>query len=268
MKRLAFALLMLAAGAAYADDVGDAEKALRAKQYDKAFTMYTRLAAAGNAEAEFRLGEMYWYGDGTAVDMARSQAWLQKAASAGHAGARETLAVLKQREQRAAELAYWTSGYKGEDLVSGKYACPMPKIPAVSKTNEEINRVSAEIAAWETCYNGFVAGVNQAPTAAARIPADVLKLMSPREAEQAIAHVDDVTVGVVTRRQAEALAFTADRDAWTSATQQFVAEANAKVEADKKNYEIAARHLKEGNDEYVRTRPTTTFNPTPTVGTK
>lgn len=268
MKRLLCSLLMVVAGAAMADGLGDAEKALRAKEYDKAFPMYTRLAAAGNAEAEFRLGEMYWYGDGTAVDMAKSRAWLQKAASAGHAGARETLAVLQQREQRAAELAYWTGEYKGQDLVSGKYACPMPKIPAVSKTNEEINRVSAEIAAWETCYNGFVAGVNQAPGAAGRIPADILKLMSPREAEQAIARVDDVTVGIVTRRQAEALAFTSDRDAWTAATQQFVADANAQVEIDKKNYEITARRLKEGNDEFVRARPTTTFNPAPTTGKK
>jgi hypothetical protein len=268
MKRLVFIFLMLAAGVAFANDLGDAEKALRAKEFDKAFPMYTRLATAGNAEAQFRLGEMYWYGDGTAVDMGKSKAWLQKAAGAGHAGARETLAVLQQREQRAADLAYWTSGYKGEDLVSGKYACPMPKLPVVSKTNEEINRISAEIATWETCYNDFAAGVNQLGTADKRIPADVLKLMSPREAQQAIAHVDEVTVGVVTRRQSEALAFTSDRDAWYASTQQFVAESNAKGEMDKRNYEISVQRTKDVNDQNSRLRPTVTFNPAPTGGKK
>jgi hypothetical protein len=245
MKRFVFTLLMLAAGFASADDLGDAERALRAKEYDKAFPIYTKLANAGNSEAQFRLGEMYWYGDGTAVDMSKSQTWLQKAAGSGHNGARETLAILQKREQRAADLAYWSSGYKGEDLTTGKYACPMPKIPAVSKTNAEIKAVSEDIAKWETCYNDFVAGVNQIPPANKRIPADVLQLMSPREAEQAIAHVDDATVAVVTRRQNEALVFTSERDAWHAATNQFVLVANSKKESNKTLIETDLRRFED-----------------------
>jgi hypothetical protein len=252
MKRFVFAVLMLAAGVASATDLGDAEKALRAKEYDKALPIYTKLANAGNAEAQFRLGEMYWYGDGTAVDMGKSQAWLQKAAAGGHGAARETLAILQQREQRAADIAFWTSGYKGDDLVSGKNACPVPKIPAVSKTNDEIKRIQAEIAQWETCYNDFVAGVNQVAPGAKRIPADILKLMSPREAEQAAAHVDDATVAVISRRQTEALAFTGERDAWFTSTQQFVAEANAKSEANKRYLSDEQRRLQEENSDYLR----------------
>lgn len=252
MKRLVCAVLILLAGIASASDLGDAEKALRAKEYDKALPIYTKLANAGNVEAQFRLGEMYWYGDGTAVDMAKSRAWLQKAAAAGHGGAKETLTILQQREQRAADIAFWTSGYKGEDLVSGKYACPTPKVPAVSKTNEEINRIQAEIAQWETCYNDFVAGVNQVQPGARRIPADVLKLMSPREAEQAAAHVDDATVAVISRRQAEAVAFAGERDAWFSSTQQFVADANAKSEANKRYLGDEQRRIQEENSDYLR----------------
>jgi hypothetical protein len=252
MKRIVFAVLMLTAGLASAGDRGDAEKALRAKEYDKALPIYTRLANAGDAEAQFRLGEMYWYGDGTAVDMAKSHAWLQKAAAAGHGGAKETLAILQQREQRAADIAFWTSGYKGDDLISGKYACPTPKIPAVSKTNEEIKRIQNEIAQWETCYNDFVAVVNQVQPGAKRIPADVLKLMSPREAEQAAAHVDDATVAVISRRQAEAVAFTGERDAWFTSTQQFVVEANAKAESSKRLLSDEQRRIQEENENYQR----------------
>jgi len=194
---------------------------------------------------------MYWYGDGTAVDMGKSQTWLQKAAASGHGGAKESLAVLKERERRAGDLAYWT-GYKGDDLVTGKYACPMPKIPQVSKTNEEINRVSTEIAQWETCYNDFVAGVNQAPPGVKRIPADIVKLMSPHEAEQAASRIDDVTVAVISRRQAEALNFTSERDAWYTATQTFVANANSRIEADKRQLEVETRRAADVNNEYNR----------------
>ena len=233
MKRLVCAMLMLVAGLASADDLGDADKALRAKDYDKALPIYTRLANAGNQEAQFRLGEMYWYGDGTAVDLGKSRNWLQKAATSGHGGAREALATLDKRDQRAADIAYWTKDYRGEDLVSGKYACPMPKIPAVSKTSAEIKAVSDDIAKWEACYNEFAANVNQLPAAAKRIPADVLQLMSPREAEQAIAHVDDMAVNVVSQRQNAALVFAAERDAWTKATNEFVLAANSKRGSDK-----------------------------------
>jgi len=252
MKRLVFAVLMLAAGMAWADDLGDAEKALRAKEYDKAFPIFTKLANAGDAEAQFRLGEMYWHGSGTAPDLGKSQAWLQKAASVGHGGAKETLAILKQREERAADLAYWTGGYKGEELVSGKFACPMPKLPVVSKTNEEINRIQAEIAQWETCHNDFVANVKQAPQGSKRIPPDVLKLMSPREAEQAAGRVNDVLTGAATRRQAEALAFAGDRDAWYAATEKYVNEANAKTEDDKRRHNDEQQHVRESNDSYLR----------------
>lgn len=263
MKRLACTVILLAAGAASANDLTDAEKALRAKEFDKAFPVYAKLANAGNPEAQFHVGRMYWYGDGTAVDLAKSQAWLQKAAASGHGGAKETLATLKQREERAADLAYWTSGYKGEDLVAGKYACPLPKIPAVSKDNADISRVQAEIAQWETCYNDFVAHVNQAPKGDQRLPADVIKLMSPREAEQAAVHVNDAIAGVIGRRRNELLAFNGERDAWYAATEKFVNEANARTEEEKRRVEEEQRQVREGNDAHLRRLGTKAQEPVP-----
>jgi TPR repeat protein len=49
---------------------------------------------------------MVWYGDGTAVDMGKSRAWLQKAAAAGHAGARETPAEQLAQRTGAPDRAY------------------------------------------------------------------------------------------------------------------------------------------------------------------
>jgi len=206
MKRLACALLLMAAGIASANELGDAEQAWRAKQ---------------------------------------------------------SPATLKQREERAADLAYWTGGYKGEDLVAGKYACPMPKIPVVSKDNAEIGRVQAEIAQWEACYNDFVANVNQAPKGEKRIPADVLKLMSPRETEQAVGHVNDAMSGVIARRRNELLAFNGERDAWYAATEKFVNEANAKTAEDKRRFEEEQQQVREGNDAHLRRLGTKAQEPVP-----
>lgn len=230
MKRLLCGLMLAAAaGAAMADDLGDADKALRAKDYGRAFPLYARLADAGNAEAQFRLGEMVWYGDGTTVDMGKSRAWLQKAAAAGHLGARETLAVLDQRERRAADIAYWTTAYQGEDLLSGKYACAMPAIPAVSTQIGEIQEVGKAMSRWATCYNDFAADLRAAGPGSNRIPADLRKLMTPAELAQAVKRLDTVVAGVVKRREAEADEFTARRAAWLAATDKYLGEGRAEV---------------------------------------
>lgn len=121
----------------------------------------------------------------------------------------------------------------------------MSAIPAFSRTKAEIKAVSEDIAKWENCSNDFAAGVNQLPPALKRIPADVLQLMSPREAEQAAVHVDDTTVSVVTRRQNEAVIFTLERDAWHKATNEFMVAADSQVEAEKARLATDIRRAEE-----------------------
>lgn len=234
MKRLLGILLLLCAGVASADELGDANRLLKDKAYDKAFPIYSRLAAAGNPEAQFRLGEMYWYGDGTATNLVAAKMWLQKAAATGHHDAQEDLAALKAREGRDADIAYWTTNYKGEDLTSGKFACPAPAIPKVSTTNGDIKTVSDAVATWQTCYNGFVANVNAALPPGKRIPDEVAALMTPHEMAAASAHLDQVYGGVIARAQATASTVAKERDAWQKATEQYVAAQNRSLEATRK----------------------------------
>ena len=49
-------------------------------------------AAAGNPEAQFRLGVMYGNGDGVALDHQQARTWFEKAAAQGHQSALITLA--------------------------------------------------------------------------------------------------------------------------------------------------------------------------------
>jgi TPR repeat protein len=128
MRRFLLSLLLVSC-TAMADDLSDANKFLAAKQYDKALPLYTKLAKAGNPEAQFRVGEMYWYGDGTAQDLRAARGWFEKAAAAGNADAKESLAALDRRATRGSEIDYWTKGYDGADLRAGQFPRSRPRMP-------------------------------------------------------------------------------------------------------------------------------------------
>jgi TPR repeat protein len=227
MKRLLCIVFLAAgiagaAGAVHADELADANRLLMAKSYEKALPIYQRLAEGGNAEAQMRLGEMYWFGDGTASDLAKARHWFERSAAAGNADAAASLASLKRRETHGDEIVYWTSRYQGEDLVSGQFACKQPDLPAVSRTRADIEATSAAITAWHACYNRFVANVNDALPPGKRIPPETLDMMTPTEGAQAQRHLDAVYSALIKKAQQDALAFNAREDAWRKATETFV----------------------------------------------
>jgi hypothetical protein len=236
MKKLLCVSLMLISGLAFADDLNEANKLLNAKEYGRALPIYARLAEAGSAEAQFRLGEMYWFGDGTAPDLKKAAAWFQKSAAAGNKDAVESLESLKRRETRGNEIVYWMKGYKGEDLTSGKFACAAPSIPVMSKTNSEIKKVSDDVSAWQECYNGAVANMQTMSPVLKHVPKDVLDMMTPAEIDQTQSHLNQVFASVARSMSDNASAVLAQRDAWSKATNTYVADVN------KKNADETARN--------------------------
>lgn len=228
MRRILISLLLVSS-TVLADDLGDANKLLAAKQYDKAFPLYTRLANAGNAEAQLRVGEMLWFGDGTAQDLEAARRWFEKSAAAGNVDARESLAALDRRKTRGGEIDYWMSRYDGADLVSGKFECKPPVIPAVSKTKAEVDATRQGIENWRSCYDGFAANFNASAPIGQRIPADVLDMMTPQEAERARAHLESVHGKMLTRVQADADESQAKQIAWEKATENFFKDENARL---------------------------------------
>ncbi|MCS0607195.1 sel1 repeat family protein [Massilia solisilvae] len=227
MKKTAlFCLSLFLCGAALADELADANALFAKKEYAQALQKYTRLANAGNVEAQQHLGEMYWYGEAGAVDEARAQGWFTKAAAKGNAVAIASLEVMKQRVARRADIDYWISKYDGSELRSGQYRCPAPRIPAMSKLNDEIERVGASVQAWQDCYNRFVEHLNEVSPLTKLIPADLSKLMNKQEMEQATAHLALVHDNVAEGAKVSAKLVLADFAAWRSATEAYVAEHN------------------------------------------
>jgi hypothetical protein len=227
-----------------ADELGDANALFEKKAYPEALQKYTRLANAGNAEAQQHLGEMYWYGEAGAVDEAKAEAWFKKAAAKGNAVAIASLDLMKQRVARRADIDYWISKYDGSDLNSGEYRCPAPRIPAMSKLNDEIDRIGGNVKTWQDCYNRFVQHINVVSPLTKLIPADVAKLMNKDETEKATAHLAIVHDNLVEGAKVSAKLVLADFAAWRDATEAYVAQHNEIVKAgpsEERQRELDAR---------------------------
>ncbi|MFZ6815362.1 tetratricopeptide repeat protein [Undibacterium sp. Rencai35W] len=249
---LCFSLLLT--NVAIADELADANRLLDNRSYTEAFKLYTRLANSGNAEAQFHLGEMHWYGEGTSVDMSKASEWLQKSANSGNAKAMVALEVIRQRQIRHSDIEYWLSKYDGKDLISGKFNCGTPEIPVLSKTNSEIKNVNQLINTWQNCYNNFVENMNDALPPGKRIPGDISKLMNEQEYEQAKVHLNNVYSKITADSQKAADTTIAKRDAWLLNTEKFVAEKNSEIKAKQALYDIL-QHQKEIDPQYeVRDR--------------
>jgi hypothetical protein len=226
MKIKLFCLALLLSGPALADDLAVANALFAKKAYPEALQKYTRLANAGNAEAQQHLGEMYWYGEAGAVDEARAEGWFRKAAAKGNQVAIASLDIMQQRVARRADLDYWISKYDGADLRAGEYRCPAPRIPAISKQNDEIDRVAGSVTAWQDCYNRFVNHMNEVSPLVKRIPPDVAKLMNKEEMERARVHLEQVHANVAEDARVSSKLVLADFGAWRNATEAWVNEHN------------------------------------------
>jgi hypothetical protein len=243
-KTTLFCLSLLLCGSVLADELADANALFAKKAYPEALQKYTKLANAGNAEAQQHLGEMYWYGEAGGVDEAKAEAWFKKAAAKGNAVAIASLDVMKQRIARRADIDYWISKYDGSDLSSGEYRCPAPRIPAMSKVNDEIDRIGNNVKTWQDCYNRFVEHLNQVSPLSKLIPADVAKLMTKDETEKATAHLVIVHDNVAEGAKVSSKMVLADFAAWRDATEAYVVQHNAIVKggpSEERQRELDAR---------------------------
>ncbi|MDL2354603.1 MAG: sel1 repeat family protein [Pseudomonadota bacterium] len=227
MRIVSSLLFLLLSGAACADELADANKLVENRAYAAALPLYTKLANAGNAEAQFHLGEMYWYGEAGRIDLAVAEGWFKKAADAGNKEAQGALVTMHARALRHADIAYWTSNYDGADLNSGKYKCAPPTIPVLAKDNEAILEVNALFGAWQRCYESMIQNLRDGMPAGKRIPTDLSNLMNQLEYDQAVQRVGLAYSNVAAQEGKKAESIIAEYSAWQAATTAYVDKANA-----------------------------------------
>lgn len=229
MKTLLFCAALLCSATVLADELADADALFAKKAYPEALQKYTKLANAGNVTAQQHLGEMYFYGEAGAEDMAKAADWFRKAAAKGNKVAIASLDLMRQRDARRADLDYWIAKYDGADLTTDEHRCPAPRFPAMSKVNEDIDRYGAKMDAWQDCHNRFVKYLNASLPLTKRIPEDVSKLMTASETERATAHLTDVGKRIAEDTEVSGKLVVADFTAWRTATEAYVKEHNEMV---------------------------------------
>jgi len=229
MKRLIVCLSFVASGAVFAGELEDANALFEKKDYAGALKLYSKLANAGDPKAQQQLGQMYWYGEAGAVDEARAKALFEQSAAKGNKIATDSLAIMQQRVERRADIDYWIKGYDGDDLQSGEYRCPSPRIPAVSKVNDEIERVNKLVTNWQDCYNRMVTNLNAQSPLTKRIPPDIARLMTKPETDASTAYLEQVRKNIAEGAKVNSKMVLADFAAWRSATEAFVSEHNSVV---------------------------------------
>lgn len=235
MKTTLFLASLLLCGAAFAGELEDANALFEKKDYAGAMKLYTKLANAGNPDAQQALGQMYFYGEAGQVDEARAVELFKKAAAKGNKVAGASLELIEQRGKRRADIDYWIKGYDGADLKTGEYRCVAPRIPAMSKINEEIDRIGGAVKAWQECYNKYVTHLNNQMPLTKRIPADVQKLMNKEETKKSTAYLARLQENLSEEARVSSKLLLADFDAWRTATENYVNEHNKMVKNAKKD---------------------------------
>jgi TPR repeat protein len=82
----------------WASDVADCcQQLYKNGQYEQAFPVCRKAAEQGNAQAQFILGRMYYFGKGVQQDYSKAVKWYRKAAEQGYAKAQCNLAVMYAR---------------------------------------------------------------------------------------------------------------------------------------------------------------------------
>ena len=107
---------ILQAGAAAAQSVSAGIDAWRSGQYAEAVRIWRPLAEAGDADAQYDLGQAYRLGKGVPINLSAAQSWLERAAQKDHIDAQSTLGLLLFDSGDRASGLRWlkTAAQKGD----------------------------------------------------------------------------------------------------------------------------------------------------------
>ncbi len=113
-------------GNVFADDFQDGIAQYEQGHYHEAFKLIKKVAETGNAEAEYKLALMYWYGKGVNVDYEQAFSWCKKAAHQDHMKAAYALSKMFQSdnliEKDSQEAYYWFRRAAELDMENGRLA--------------------------------------------------------------------------------------------------------------------------------------------------
>lgn len=97
---LVFSVFLLNGCVSYSQRLALGERDFYHQNYRDAFVRLKPLAEAGEVEAQYAVGYMYFYGQGTYEDEREAFKWIGAAAKAGHPDAKKALALMQRQRQK------------------------------------------------------------------------------------------------------------------------------------------------------------------------
>lgn len=94
LRALAVTTMLLLAVSAYAQDYQNGLDAHSSGDYATALSEWRPLAEAGDATAQFKLGSLYYFGQGVSQDYVEAAQWFRLAAEQGNATAQHVLGLM------------------------------------------------------------------------------------------------------------------------------------------------------------------------------
>lgn len=208
-------LVSVAAAQSAAAQVAPAERSYERAYSDSAgFAAASRQAEAGDPAAMLRLGEIYWYGDGVAADRDKGDALFKRAALAGNPGAAAYVKLSADRQQQLGEIRRWTTLIDARQLTGIAFDCEAPTFPPYSSIRIDAREVAKGLEVYRQCYNGYVDKLLGDVPEGRRIPAQVARVMSDDEFEQARLRVHTVVEAELAQLKVRVAPVLAERDRW------------------------------------------------------
>lgn len=145
--------LVLMVSTAFAGPLEDGRAAYGREDYKAALKLLQPLAENGNAEAEYVLGNLYFYGHGVAKNKAEGLKWWTKSGEHGHVPALTTLTMAYTSDwfgltKDEAEASKWFG--KAKALAEGGNADAMESIANLYSYGTGVKRDDAEALRWRT----------------------------------------------------------------------------------------------------------------------
>lgn len=152
-----------------------ADRSYRAGQHEQAGRIYSELARAGDPEAQFRLGMLYYLGRGVSEDEKQAFAWIERSAKQGQLDAQYRLATLYtlrhgvpgSTQDADVEAARWYFRAAARGHAEAQYTLALMFI-----TGKGVQQSTAEAEKWmrRAAEQGFEAAVKFSDGATARPP--------------------------------------------------------------------------------------------------
>ncbi len=267
IRRISLLFALVFSTNIFASELADGLAFQQKKDYPQAMQIFSKLATEGDMRAQEELADMYWYGDGMAVDLQKAQYWFTKAAQLGSSKAKASLNVMHARLDRRQEISYYTTQFDGGKLQFENSGCVKPIIPGVSTTNSEIKKVTTEINAWSACYTDYIQTISAAPQGVAMIPKDLMTIMSDEDLGKAAVTIDRKVANIVAQAKLIAEEVNSKIDAWKKDTEAYVIKANGgKAGMSLEEFEIFQRNIRTQLEMYRNSKEFVqpTRNPTTT----